>query len=371
MSDAERSVVTEQPSPAHTIPAVPMTPAAAAAAAAAGPTTPAAAAAAAATATSARPWNRYDTDSDPLRTFGITPTQPPRCSDRNGGEKLIFNFLVEDSRPFAKVPPGCLLRDEAHSSVANESLDTCTCTSHCSSNCACNNSSCNASRSDPPEAYMIPIRNLPPTCTLDAIFLDFFQHRRREAAAGMSAALSPLLNPSSLPDHHRGGHASSPPPAYYSISKVATDLLRTFPDISTLPEQVGVLYIMYVVMRWQIYPTRDNYDRLPDWITPRPSQLFTPHPAWMDYVLWPRARDRMIAAHTLYPFENWFIPYTRTLSCNWPFSPTECILHRTDTDELVLNPVFEKHIRDLNNWSLGPAFAESFPALADAVRIRL
>ena len=36
----------------------------------------------------------------------------------------------------------------------------------------------------------------------------------------------------------------------------------------------------------------------------------------------------------------------------------------------MINPVFERHLRDLKNWSLGPPFAKAHPALADTVRIK-
>jgi hypothetical protein len=76
--------------------------------------------------------------------------------------------------------------------------------------------------------------------------------------------------------------------SHYShpLSKVFTDILRTFPDLSNLPEQVAVVYIMFLVMRWCIEPTKANYDRLPEWVRPIPSQLFTEHPAWLDYLPW-------------------------------------------------------------------------------------
>src|SRR5699024_3037682 len=34
-------------------------------------------------------------------------------------------------------------------------------------------------------AFSTPVRNVPPTCTLDAILLDFLHHRQREAAQGV------------------------------------------------------------------------------------------------------------------------------------------------------------------------------------------
>ena len=64
------------------------------------------------------------------------------------------------------------------------------------------------------------------------------------------------------------------------------DILHTFPDIVHLPEQVGVVYIMFLVLRWQIEPTQENYERMPEWVMPRPPQLLTPHPQWMDYLPW-------------------------------------------------------------------------------------
>ncbi|RHZ59592.1 uncharacterized protein CDV56_107411 [Aspergillus thermomutatus] len=218
----------------------------------------------------------------------------------------------------------------------------------------------------PLPAYMTPIRNIAPTCTLDAILLDFLHHRQREAAQGVPTqklvgppypSVSSLLNPEKSVYSH-------------PLSKVFTDILRTFPDISSLPEQVAVLYLMFLLMRWQIYPTAENYERLPDWLTPRPSQLLTPHPAWIDYLPWPRMRDRLVISYQDYPFENWFIPFTRTLSVNWPYEATDCLLSTSDNEDLIMNPVFERHFKNLSNWSLGPAFAQAYPQLVETTRIK-
>jgi hypothetical protein len=215
-------------------------------------------------------------------------------------------------------------------------------------------------------AYMTPIRNIAPTCTLDAILLDFLHHRQREAASGVPKQKlvgPPYPSVSSLLNPEKGAYS-------HPLSKVFTDILRTFPDISSLPAQVAVLYAMFLLMRWQIYPTPENYDRLPEWLTPRPSQLITPHPAWIDYLPWPRMRDRVVMSHQDYPFDNWFVPFTRTLSVNWPYEETDCLLSTGDGDDLIINPVFERHLRNLSNWSLGPAFAEAYPSLAETAKIK-
>jgi Domain of unknown function (DUF3425) len=215
-------------------------------------------------------------------------------------------------------------------------------------------------------AHAAPIRNSAPTCPLDNILLDFLHERQQQAANGVETpklvgpaypSVSSLLNPA----------VESHP-----LSKVFTDILGTFPDLSTLPEKVAVLYIMFLIMRWQISPTQENYDRLPDWVTPRPSQLLTPHPAWIDHLPWPRMRDKLVRDYNPdeYLFDNFFIPFTTTLSLNWTYEPTDTLLTSVDNEELMINPVFERHLRRLENWSLGPAFAHAFPGLADTYRLK-
>jgi hypothetical protein len=287
-----------------------------------------------------RSWPR----TDPLSVMRNAPN--PRPAPHDSGERFILNFLVESTHNIHKV-----------NGIRHTSDDWLRPSPRADP----------ASVTDQPLAYMVLARNLPPTCPLDAILLNFLRDKRREATQGAPRqqrlpglpypSVSSLLNPEQSVRS-------------YSISKVFTDIIRTFPDCSTLPEQVGVLYLMFLLMRWHIFPTQENYDRMPDWITPRPAQLLTPHPAWMDYVLFPKIRDRIVLSHRDYPFENWFIPYSRTICCNWPYEATDCLLHDTELDEVVINPVFERHVRELSNWSLGPFFAEALPALADAAKIR-
>jgi len=242
--------------------------------------------------------------------------------------------------------------------------------------------------------FSAPIRNCPPTCILDSLLLDFLHERQQRAAEGLSPqeiigprypSVSSLLNPAVSRYSH-------------PLSKVFTDILQTFPDISTLPERVAVLYIMFLIMRWQISPTRENYDRLPEWATPRPSQLFTPHPAWMDHLPFPRMREKLVrdyygslqqpssssppgggpagehsnltGAGDNFPFENFFIPYTTTLCLNWPYEDIDVLLQSPDTEELMVNPVFERHLRRLENWTLGDAFAKAFPGLLDTFNLK-
>lgn len=213
----------------------------------------------------------------------------------------------------------------------------------------------------------VPIKNCAPTCPLDSLLLDFLSERRQRAADGLPAhdvigprypSVSSLLNPANSAYSH-------------PLSKVFTDILATFPDISSLPERVAVLYIMFLVMRWQIAPTQENYDRLPDWMTPLPSQIYTSHATWIDHVPFPKMRDYLVRNFdpVQFSFDDFFVPFTTTLSLSWPYEGTDTLLQSPDGDELMINPVFERHLRNLDNWKLGDAFAKAFPALLDTFNL--
>lgn len=116
-------------------------------------------------------------------------------------------------------------------------------------------------------------------------------------------------------------------------------------------------------------PTQETYDRLPEWVTPRASQLLHPHPAWVDHLPWPRMRDRLVSTHPNVPFDDFFIPYTTTVSLNWPYDAADVLIRTPGTEEFTMNPMFETHLRDLSNWSLGSVFAKAHPVLADTCRI--
>lgn len=221
--------------------------------------------------------------------------------------------------------------------------------------------------------YAAPVRTTPPTCPLDSLLLDFLGERRQRTAEGLPVhevigprypSVSSLLNPA----HSVYSHP---------LSRVFTDILAKFPDISGLAERVAVLYIMFLIMRWQVAPTRENYERLPSWVRPLRAQLLTPHPAWIDHLPFPRMREILVRAHAVptsaaaaeYPFDHFFIPYTTTLTLSWPYHDTDTLLQSPHSEELMINPVFERHLRNLDNWKLGEAFARAFPGLADTCNV--
>jgi hypothetical protein len=219
-----------------------------------------------------------------------------------------------------------------------------------------------------PHPYSLVPRNCPPTCPLDSLLLDFLAERRQRAAEGLSQSeiigprypsVSSLLNPAISAYSH-------------PLSKVFTDILARFPDLSTLPERVAVLYLMFLLMRWQVAPTEENYLRLPEWFRPVQGQVEKEHPAWFDHLPFPKMREKLVKEYVAggFPFDNFFIPFTTTLSLNWPYEDSCVLLASPSGDELMINPVFEQHLADVRNWTLGEAFEKAFPQLVGCFNLK-
>lgn len=209
------------------------------------------------------------------------------------------------------------------------------------------------------------------TCPLDHLLGDFITSQRRKLATG--TPLVQVIGPerptfSSFIDSDMPRRAEIDP-----ITAVLVDILSKFPDIGNLPERIAVLYVMYHILRWQICPCERCYTLIPEWARPMPETFDNKHATWNDYLPWPVMRSRLIMGRTpgtRIKFDDFFVPYTLTLSLNWPYPPSSCLNTAAadtpgDAPRSDLNPVFEVHLRRLENWSLGIQFANSFPELVD------
>ncbi|KAF2692139.1 hypothetical protein K458DRAFT_381965 [Lentithecium fluviatile CBS 122367] len=113
---------------------------------------------------------------------------------------------------------------------------------------------------------------------------------------------------------------------------------------------------MSTIIRWHISPTRANYASIPPWLRPTPAQIIYPHAPWLGMFVWPRGRDRFVQ-HARY--QNAHDTMARlgneSLSINWAHKPADMFMNAeaADRPDIVLNPIFERHIRNLDNWTVG------------------
>ena len=80
----------------------------------------------------------------------------------------------------------------------------------------------------------------------------------------------------------------------------------------------------------------------------------------------PRARAYLITKQDQYSFEDFTGFYSSSLSVSWPYSAADVVArsHSSFEEEvLVASPIFEQHLRVLENWKVGKTFASKFPIL--------
>ena len=182
---------------------------------------------------------------------------PAQMQSQSNGERLDLAYVLEPTQQSAKRSPSAPLPPPSSfvSPPASEQL-----------------------------LYARLPNNCQPSSPLDSLLLDFLANRRQQLASGVP------MSEVAGPEYPSFGALQDPHAAYsktcHPVSALLVDILSKFPDISGLPENVAVLYIMFLILRWEICPCETCYERMPDWVKPTKEQLETPHPAWHDHVPW-------------------------------------------------------------------------------------
>ncbi|CAK7212670.1 hypothetical protein SCUCBS95973_001542 [Sporothrix curviconia] len=215
--------------------------------------------------------------------------------------------------------------------------------------------------------------HLPATCLLDEVVIDILLSRRLLESSGGNnqefqrrnfPSIQSLLNPvlslaTSLDDTDSDAALSSSPSSPGPVTNTIVNKIIHVMTVPTLPEQIAILYVMSSVIRWLISPTESNYDAMPEWLRPTPSQLVEPHPPWVDLFVWPRGREQLCRLPQ-YHAQNALMSRlcNETISINWPHHPSDMILQMNGT-EYVLNPIFDRHIKNVSNWTIGKEVVEA------------
>jgi hypothetical protein len=214
----------------------------------------------------------------------------------------------------------------------------------------------------PVHAWELPIRMLPPTGVADSLLITVIQEQRGLAPVGTIAGtrLTSPANMRSLLYNESGSVAVSDP-----ISSVIAECLHST-HMPNLSEKAACLYIMHKLLCWQISPLLETYEMIPEWFSPRPSQLVEPHALWMSQIPWPRLRDKIIANQSQYAIEEFQEHYNVSICVNWPYRDVDILMF--ENGEVRVTPMFESHVIKLENWSLNAPFAARYPELADCCR---
>ncbi|KAE8345044.1 hypothetical protein BDV24DRAFT_159878 [Aspergillus arachidicola] len=203
-------------------------------------------------------------------------------------------------------------------------------------------------------------KHTPGVYPIEKILLDFISSRRALADRGLptDAVLGPdypLVHGFVNPENIKGVHPTC---------EILTEILLTFRDVA-LPEKLAFMFVMFRNLRWQLSSSKFDYEEMPRWLRPTAVQITVPHSAWIDNLPWPQMRDTLIENPDKYPYSNFSALYSPNVSVNWPYDPMDTVMEVENG--MILNPIFEKHIRKLENWNVSGPFKEYLPGLAAAI----
>ena len=236
---------------------------------------------------------------------------------------------------------------------------------------------------DVPEWAAVPL-HLPPETDMDRLIFDLTNSGRRlqeqtqeqqriidgsrdETGSGGPEELSQAQFPSisSLLNPNLGDDGSKP-----FTAAMATHVVQKS-TIKSVPTRIALMYILSHLMRWLVCRNKQSYDKLPGFLKPTLLQRTVPHPAWVDVITWPEARDNIIRNKIWQDvsFSEFRRVTGRCMSINWPYADSGAFfdlgLDLGDGQNLTLSPIFEQHIRNADNWSLSKSTALQFPFMEE------
>ncbi|KAL1889065.1 hypothetical protein Sste5346_009130 [Sporothrix stenoceras] len=212
-----------------------------------------------------------------------------------------------------------------------------------------------------PDWQIVPL-HLAPVNDLDRFIFDTTNSGRRlqqqtggagELTQAEFPSISSLLNP------NLGDDGSKP-----LTFALATHVVRKS-SIRSVTTRIALMYTLSHLLRWLVCRNKSSYEKLPEFLKPTHLQRTVPHPPWVDIITWPQARDAIIRSKSWltkdFEFAEFRVKTGADMSVNWPYTDSGAFLDLGDGQNLVLSPIFENHIRRVENWTLGKKTATDYP----------
>ncbi|KAF8853094.1 hypothetical protein BDZ45DRAFT_599040 [Acephala macrosclerotiorum] len=209
--------------------------------------------------------------------------------------------------------------------------------------------------------WELPLRLVPPTGPVDSILIGLLQRQRNMALEGATG--TDLIGP--FHPNVRGLLSLEDSASTHPVASVLVDLIRRT-SLRSLAEKAAAVYVIYRLTQWQISPSPETYNNLPDWYGPRASQLITGHPIWSTLMIWGKLRDIVINDQEKYATDEFQRVYTDSLNVNWPYLDQDILIF--EGDEVRLTDAFVRHVNVQSNWSLDEPFQRRYPELRHACK---
>ncbi|CAG9947690.1 unnamed protein product [Clonostachys rosea f. rosea IK726] len=203
--------------------------------------------------------------------------------------------------------------------------------------------------------------HLAPTTKLDEVIKNITEAwnsryqksgKQAEFSASVFPSISSLLN---RPDDLERDWARS------FSNAVAAQVFRS--TVKTLAERIGFMYTLSHLIRWLVCRSKETYEKMPVMLRPTELQLKVPHPAWIDVIVWPEARNAIIKDMDWGRFEELRELSGASLTVSWPYEDSTAFIESPDKQTMLLHPVFEAHLQNPSNWRWGEKVGKAFPFL--------
>lgn len=214
-------------------------------------------------------------------------------------------------------------------------------------------------------AGQISTKLKPPNSFLDQLMLSVIQSQRQLA---LEDPHGEEVSGSAFPSVHLLFNQPDPakPPTTLSEVMGRYSAILSNRGFDLIPEKLASFMCMYRFVQWQISPTYQTYQKLHAWQQPRHAQLIIPHPAWMDLPPWGEFRERVIKNQDRYDNAEFQNDYASNLSINFPHDPMKALVF--ENGQLMVSPLMEQHLADINHFSMKKPFADKYPDFRDVCR---
>ncbi|KIX06655.1 uncharacterized protein Z518_04631 [Rhinocladiella mackenziei CBS 650.93] len=130
-------------------------------------------------------------------------------------------------------------------------------------------------------------------------------------------------------------------------------------------ECIAMYWSLYTYFLFLSVPSEENLLSCPPWLWPTRSQLTCEHPGFIDFLIWPALRDKLISTWHQYKVKSLSIEFVRHFEIQSCGSLKDQTLLRVkeDLSGLDLDPRFKTIIYELENWTLNDSFGLEFPDL--------
>ena len=147
-----------------------------------------------------------------------------------------------------------------------------------------------------------------------------------------------------------------------NISSWASEMLRVFRGVFSDQLLLACAVCVTHLVQWLIFPTAENYSKMPLIARPTSLQRLKPHAAWIDLMIFPTFRNALVERS-----RDWAEPCMRA---KWELiwsNPLEDALHRDEVGTRVfLSREFVLHAGVPENWVMQDSIFTDFPEVRNS-----